>query len=198
MALYPLAVHSTTLCKWKRVPRGGVVYHGGPRKDAHAVNISERERTRSTKNNAEMDRRYEKQTTLVDCQTHRHSAPARTRPFIGFVMRAVLENLKVLELLYQFNRLARGHKMSLKSSSTMVKRPCPLESCEGQEDRQRPLCPPQPDVRESNQTSAHFLCVTNFDQSTERRTTEMSRIFDQRQPKEIDLSMFSLFSVSWV
>ena len=64
-----------------------------------------------------MDRRYEKQTTLVDCQTHRHSAPARTRPFIGFVMRAVLENLKVLELLYQFNRLARGHKMSLKSSS---------------------------------------------------------------------------------
>ena len=56
-------------------PPRGVVYHRGPRKDA--VHISDGERTRSTKNNGEMDRVYEKQPTLVDCQANCHSAPVQ-------------------------------------------------------------------------------------------------------------------------
>ena len=55
-----------------------------------AVHISEGRRTRSTKNNGEMDHAYEKQPTPVDCQPNCHSV-ARTWTLTGL---AVNKNLK--------------------------------------------------------------------------------------------------------
>ena len=126
-----------------------------------------------------------------------------TRPFIGFGKGVVLHKLKFpIPSIHALSILFLSSKSQNVSNHLAIERRCPLESCEGQGTSKTSLCPLQPDVREGSQTSATF-CASPIliSLTSERSTTEMSRIFDHRQQRwashylNVSASLYPGFSI---